>query len=145
MTMPEDENIAGDYWTKESVALMTKLGWKQIGCSNFDITCTHHKKERKGKKHGIDSIFSYYDPFLQQPIFVYVESKTRAWKSIDEKVIKGWISQVSGAMECAPLAPELHKLKVNNINNSLILCWCNDGSYNQEKYLEYLKKIGYSE
>jgi len=139
--MPENENIAGDYWTKESVALMKKLGWTQIGASNFDITCTHHKKERKGKKHGIDSIFRYYDPYLQQTIFINVESKTRAWASINDKVIKDWITQVNGVMECSSMAPEFNTLHVNNINNSLVLCWCNDNNYDHEKYIEYLKKI----
>jgi hypothetical protein len=141
--MPENENVIGDYWTKESVALMKKLGWKQVGCSNFDITCSNHKAERKGKKHGVDSIFQYYDPFLEQQIYVNVESKTRAWKGIDEKAIREWIVQVTGVMECASQAPELHALKVNNIKNSLVLCWCNDGNYNHEKYTEYLKKISF--
>lgn len=141
--VPEDENVKGEYWTKESIALMKKLGWEQVGPSNFDIKCTKHVAARKGKKHGIDSVFKYYDPFLQQQIYINVESKNRKWSGINDKSIKDWINQVAGVMECSSLAPELHSLSVNNIINSLVLCWCNDQQYDHEKYQEYLKKISF--
>jgi hypothetical protein len=81
--MPEQSNIIGERWTQETVALLSMLGWKLHGTPNFDITCSRHKKERKGQPHGIDALFSYYEPYLGNRIpVIVVSTREITWRQL---------------------------------------------------------------
>lgn len=140
--MPEQQNIVGDKWTRQSVELMELLGWTQVGTSNFDITCTKHDT-RNGQGHGIDSLFKFYDPYYGRDIKVIVESKNRQWSGLAPAQLKIFIQQVIGTIECACDAPELAALNANDVYTGLILCWCNDGNYRHDLYVSRINEIGF--
>lgn len=139
--MPENQNYTGERWTKESIAILRQLGWTQKGSSNFDIECSLHTKERRGHKHGIDSFFSYYDPYYQSQQGILVESKNWQFDNITDTNIKKWIRQMTDCMECMQTAPTIQDLSQAPIQNALLICWAND-KYEHLKFMERLKKVG---
>lgn len=138
--MPEDQNYTGEHWTKESVAILKQLGWKQRGTSNFDIECSLHKKERKGHKHGVDSFFSYYDPYYQSEQGILVESKNWKFSSITTENIKKWIKQITDCMECMQVSSTIQELSQAPIQNALLMCWANE-NYNHKEFKDRLSKV----
>ncbi|WHH59187.1 hypothetical protein [Petroclostridium sp. X23] len=141
--MPEDQNVVGDYWTDETIALLTKLGWQQRGARNFDIDCSKHKKQRNGQGHGIDCLFSYYDPYLNRTNGIIVESKSRQWDGLSKSKLESFITQVMSCLECAQEASQLQEFGFDAINTALIVCWCNDGNYNHSQYIDRLRSLKY--
>ena len=140
--MPENQNFKGDRWTKQSIKLLSRLGWLQLGTANFDIPCINHSS-RNGQGHGIDSVFKYYDPYFGKTINVLVESKERQWNGLQPAKMKEFIIQVIESLECAPYSDEFIQLNAADIYTGLVLCWCNDGEYNHINYLQRLEKIGF--
>ncbi|NBJ16629.1 MAG: hypothetical protein FNP40_13925 [Dehalobacter sp. 4CP] len=139
--MPEDQNANGEHWTKESVSILKQLGWTQKGSTNFDVECTHHVKERKGHKHGVDSFFQYYDPYYQTEQGVLVESKNWQFNSITTANIKKWIQQITDCMECMQVSPTIQDLSQAPIQNAVLMCWAND-EYAHSTFIERLNKVG---
>lgn len=139
--MPEGQNLKGDRWTAKSVALLTRLGWTQIGASNFDIPCVNHPKNTQG--HGIDSLFRYFDPYWGKTINVIVESKYRKWEGLQPAKMKDFINQTVGSLECAPMSEQLMQLNAADIYTGLVMCWCNDSGYDYSRHLERVAKIGF--
>ena len=139
--MPENQNVSGEHWTRESVAIAKQLGWTQKGTSNFDIECTHHRKERRGQPHGVDSFFEYYDPYNQGPQGILVESKCWQFKNITTANIKKWIKQMTDCMECMQVSPTIQALSTAPIQNALLMCWAND-EYDSDEFVAELSKVG---
>lgn len=139
--MPENQNFEGDRWTQNSIRFLRRLGWTQVGDSNFDISCTVHT-DRRGQGHGIDSLFRYYDPYLMQEVYVIVESKYRQWAGLNTAKLKDFITQVVQTIECAPSAPELIDIRANNVYTGLILCWAND-EFDYNTYMDRLTSVGF--
>jgi len=141
--MPEENNIKGERWTRETEAILKSLGWSRHGDLNFDISCHLHKKERKGQPHGVDILMSYFEPYDGGSIPVIVESKTRQWESINTKAIESWVEQVLTTLECAHLAPELRPFGFDGpaYKYGVVAIWCNDGKYDDRVFREYLSKM----
>jgi hypothetical protein len=137
--MPENQNATGEHWTRESVAIFKQLGWSQHGSTNFDISCTRHPA-RKGQGHGIDSFFTYYDPYEQSEQGILVESKCWEFDSITTANMKKWIKQVTECMECAQVSDTLQSLSTAPIKNAIIMCWAND-TFDLDKFRERVKAI----
>jgi len=138
--MPENQNETGNYWTKESVAILKQLGWIQKGSNNFDIECTHHLDARKGKPHGVDSFFEYYDPYCKSKQGILVESKNWQFQSITSSNIKNWIKQITDCLECMQLSATIQDLSSTPIQNAILMCWAND-TYDYKQFKERLNKV----
>lgn len=140
--MPENQNANGERWTKESVAIFKQLGWIQRGVSNFDIECSLHPS-RRGHGHGVDSLFTYYDPYAQSEQGILVESKCWQFNSITTKVIKDWFKQITECVECMQVSRTVQDLTSAPIKNAILMCWAND-QYDHEEFQNKLEgvKIG---
>lgn len=134
--MPENQNANGEHWTKESVAIFKQLGWTQRGTSNFDIECTVHSS-RRGQGHGVDSLFTYYDPYEQCEQGILVESKCWQFKSITSENIKKWLKQITDCLECMQVSRTVQELTTAPIKNAVLMCWAND----QYDYEEFRKRL----
>ncbi|RIW35643.1 hypothetical protein D3H55_07095 [Bacillus salacetis] len=146
--MSEQQQFEGEKWTTQTIKILRELGWTQEGTSNFDIKCSfktaHGSNEAKERKndHGVDSLFSYFDPFLQQELNVLVESKKRVWSGISKSTISSFINQLRTTIECANVSEKLHELGVNGVDTGLLMVWCNEvEKYDYEKIKEYLSEI----
>ena len=137
--MPENENAIGEYWTKESVAILSQFGWEQLGSCNFDIDCSCHS-QRKVKRHGIDSLFSYYDPYLKSDLCILVESKNWKFENFKTSKIKDMFKQITDCMECMQVSPVIQDLTSAPIKNALLMCWCSD-TYDRNDFMEQLNKV----
>ena len=140
--MPENQNANGEHWTRESVAIFKQLGWTQRGVSNFDIECSLHPS-RRGHGHGVDSLFTYYDPYAQSEQGILVESKCWQFNSITTNIIKGWFKQIIECVECMQLSRTVQDLTSAPIKNAILMCWAND-QYDHEEFQRRLEgvKIG---
>lgn len=139
--MPENQNVTGEHWTKESVSILHQLGWQQKGSCNFDIECIHHIKERRGQAHGVDSFFVYYDPYYQSEQGVLVESKNWQFQSINTANIRKWMKQITDCIECLQVSKTIQDLSQAPIQNALLMCWAND-EYDRAAFVERLSKVG---
>ena len=104
--MSEEQQYQGDRWTTQTKNILHKLGWTQKGDANFDIPCvnktTHKTRDRDRKNpHGIDLVFSFYDPYKLKDVGVIVESKHRHWSGINKSEIEKFIDQLQMSIECA--------------------------------------------
>lgn len=146
--MSEQQQYEGDKWTKQTIKILRELGWKQEGTTNFDIPCLFKAQHSsKGKKdrindHGIDSIFSYYDPYLQKDLNILVESKKRIWSGITKTHIESFLRQLMMTIECADLSEKIQELGVFGVRTGLLMIWCDEvEKYDSNKIEEYLSKI----
>lgn len=137
--MPENQNANGEHWTKESVAILKQLGWEQKGTSNFDIECSLHPG-RKGQGHGIDSLFTYFDPYEQNEQGILVESKCWQFDSITTENIKKWFKQMTDCMECIQVSSTIQDLTTVPVKNALLMCWAND-EYKEDLFFSRLNKV----
>ncbi|USK71782.1 hypothetical protein [Peribacillus asahii] len=146
--MSEEQQYQGDRWTSQSQNILKNLGWNQNGDSNFDIPCTNKSAHRTGESsvrknpHGIDLLFSYFDPFLSKDISIIVESKHRKWAGISKSTVQEFLDQVLMTIECASSNPELKMLGCENIRTGLLMIWCNEPEkFDNEKFKEYVKEL----
>ncbi|WP_163070841.1 hypothetical protein [Priestia flexa] len=146
--MSEQQQYEGDRWTKQSISILEQLNWNQLGSANFDIPCFKKPKHGTGKSqerkndHGIDSIFSYFDPFLKENVGVIVESKKRVWSGVNTSTIQGFVEQLLMTIECAALSEDIQSLGGENVNTGLLMIWCSSlNDYNSAKIDEYLSNI----
>lgn len=137
--MPENQNANGEYWTRESVAIFKQLGWTQRGVSNFDIECSLHPS-RRGQGHGVDSLFTYYDPYEQSEQGVLIESKCWQFDSITTENIKKWFKQITECLECMQVSRTIQDLTSAPIKNAVLMCWAND-RYDYEKFTQRLENV----
>ncbi len=135
--MPENQNANGEHWTRESVAIFKQLGWTQKGVSNFDIECSLHPS-RRGQGHGVDSLFTYYDPYEQSEQGVLVESKCWQFDSITTENIKKWFKQITECLECMQVSRTIQDLTSAPIKNAVLMCWAND----QFDYEVFKQRLG---
>lgn len=149
--MSEIQQFYGERWTKQTKTLLNKLGWCQVGSSNFDIPCinksAHGSKEDTERKndHGIDLLYKYYDPFLGDNLNIIVESKKRNWAGVTKSNIESFLKQVLQTMECADISEKIQQLGVTGVRNGLLMIWCDETEqYNYEKVKEYLSDISVS-
>ena len=137
--MPENQNTNGEHWTKESVAIFNQLGWTQKGTTNFDIECSLHPN-RKGQGHGIDSLFTYYDPYTQSEQGILVESKCWQFRNITAANIKKWFKQITECIECIQVSPSIQDLTSAPIKNAILMCWAND-EFEHEEFQKRLRAV----
>lgn len=135
--MPENQNANGEHWTKESIAIFKQLGWTQRGVPNFDIECSWHPS-RRGQGHGVDSLFTYYDPYEQSEQGILVESKCWQFDSITTDNIKKWFKQITECMECIQVSRKIQELTSAPIKNAVLMCWAND----RYDYEVFTKRLG---
>ncbi|MFQ3542833.1 hypothetical protein Q7A53_02020 [Halobacillus rhizosphaerae] len=145
--MSEQQQFEGDRWTKQTIKILSELGWVQIGSSNFDIPCVnkalHSTGERERKNdHGIDSFFNYHDPYLNTEENIIVESKKRKWSGITKTNVQKFTTQLLNTLECANLSPKLQELGYPPTNVGLLMIWCDEvNEYDYEKIKEYLSEV----
>lgn len=145
--MSEEQQYQGDRWTTQTNNILKALGWGQIGDSNFDISCTNkvaHKTGDKSRKnpHGIDSLFSYFDPYKGKNNELIVESKNRKWEGLTKSTIQDFVKQLSMTVECARTSIELRNLGCTDISTGLLMIWCNEPElFKSKDYKNYLKNL----
>lgn len=137
--MPEDQNANGEHWTRESAVIFKQLGWTQKGVSNFDIECSLHPS-RRGQGHGVDSLFTYYDPYEQSEQGILVESKCWQFKNITSENIKKWFNQITTCIECMQVSHIVQDLTSAPIKNAVLMCWAND-QYDYEEFQRRLREV----
>lgn len=148
--MSEEQQYQGDRWTKQTKNILSKLGWSQIGDSNFDISCKNKTAHKTGKKnrinpHGVDLAFSFYDPYSKKEIGLIVESKHRKWSGIDNNSISDFLKQLQMTVECASTDSTLANLNCPTVKTGLLMIWCNEPElYKEQTYREYLKELKFS-
>ncbi len=137
--MPEEQNIIGNRWEDKVIEILTSLGWVQGGDKDIDI------KSRRNKVYGIDMYFTYSDPYEGVNIGIFIEAKSRQWKSINKTFIEKTIYKLTTKIQEVPISPEFEeKLNFNiatKFNTGFILIWANDSKYDHEKFIGYLNEI----
>ncbi|QQZ61134.1 hypothetical protein JI735_32935 [Paenibacillus sonchi] len=145
--MSEEQQYQGDRWTIQSKTILQNLGWTQVGDSNFDISCvnkTAHKTKTRDRvnPHGIDLVFSFYDPYSKKDIGLIVESKHRKWDGINITQIEEFVKQLQMTIECAGSSEVLQQLECPTVRTGLLMIWCNEPElFEENKYREYLKRL----
>lgn len=146
--MSEEQQFQGDRWTTQSLNILRNLGWEQKGTANFDIPCTNKSSHKTGNStsrknpHGIDLLFSNFDPFINKEVSIIVESKHRQWTGISTSTIQDFLNQVLMTVECASTDPELIRLGCENIRTGLLMIWCNEPEkFDNEKFKEYINGL----
>ncbi|PEF43853.1 hypothetical protein CON22_24860 [Bacillus cereus] len=146
--MSEQQQFEGERWTTQTIKILTKLGWRQVGDSNFDVRCNKKSIHGTGKggerrnDHGVDSLFTYHDPYLNEDLNIIVESKKRIWSGISKSSIKSFVEQLYMTVECADLSPKIQGLGCEGVNTGLLMIWCDEiENYDYEKVIEYLSQI----
>lgn len=145
--MSEEQQYQGDRWTAQTKNILLELGWTQKGDANFDIPCvkkTTHKTRVKDRKnpHGIDLVFSIYDPYKLKDVGVLVESKHRQWAGINKVEIEKFVDQLQMSMECAETNETLRDIGCQSVKTGLLMIWCNEPEkFDEKQYREYLKQV----
>ncbi|MGJ9384913.1 hypothetical protein [Salipaludibacillus sp. CF4.18] len=146
--MSEQQQFEGERWTTQTIKILKNLGWIQVGDSNFDISCVNKSSHRRGKSeerkndHGVDSLFRYHDPYLNENINIIVESKKRNWEGISTSSIKSFVDQLLMTTECANLSTKIQELGCTGVNTGLLMIWCDEkDNYEHSKIIEYLSKL----
>ncbi|MGG4218598.1 hypothetical protein ABEW32_10240 [Paenibacillus jamilae] len=145
--MSEEQQYQGDRWTTQSKNILQNLGWTQVGDSNFDIDCVNkpaHKTKTRDRvnPHGIDSVFSFYDPYSKKDVGLIVESKHRKWDGINKAEIEDFVKQLQMTIECAGTNETLQQLGCPIVRVGLLMIWCNEPErFEEDKYREYLKQL----
>ncbi|MDC7726397.1 hypothetical protein [Bacillus cereus] len=145
--MSEEQQFQGDRWTTQTSNILTELGWIQKGDSNFDIPCSNkalHKTGENPRKnpHGIDLLFSYFDPHKKKDLTVVVESKHRKWNGINTSNIQDFVDQLLMTVDCATTNTQLKTLGCQNVRTGLLMIWCNEPElFDEQKFREYLKNL----
>lgn len=137
--MPENQNATGEHWTRESAAIFKQLGWTQRGTSNFDIECSLHTS-RRGQGHGVDSLFTYYDPYEQSEQGILVESKCWQFNSITTENIKKWFKQITDCVECMQVSSTVQDLTTAPIKNAVLMCWAHD-QFDHAEFQRRLREV----
>jgi len=137
--MPEEQNIIGERWENKVIEILNSLGWSQGGDKNIDI------KSRRNKTYGIDMYFTYPDPYEGEIIGIFIEAKSRQWRSINKTFIEDTLKKLMTKIQEVPLSPEFEEnLNFNiatNYNTGFILIWSNDLVYEHEKFIDFLNEI----
>lgn len=145
--MSEEQQYQGDRWTTQSLNILTQLGWNQIGDANIDIPCTNRSAHKTGKTnrknpHGVDLLFSYFDPYRNKDMGIIVESKHRKWSGINNTTLQEFVNQVFMTTECADLDSELKQIGSNSVDNGLLMIWCNEPDlFDDKEFRTYLSNI----
>ncbi|MCY8373364.1 hypothetical protein P8868_17005 [Bacillus inaquosorum] len=146
--MSEEQQFQGERWTNQTKNILRKLGWGQKGDSNIDIPCSQKSTHGKGGKkrinpHGIDLLFSYFDPYKSADNTVLVESKNRNWAGITTSTLQEFVSQISNTVECARTSSSLiQDLKCSVINDGLLMVWCNEtDKFDENTFKEYVRNL----
>jgi hypothetical protein len=146
--MSEQQQFEGERWTKQTIKILKELGWTQVGDSNFDIPCVNKafhstgKGEERRNDHGVDSLFTYRDPYLNKDVNIIVESKKRKWSNITVGSIKSFANQLLMTIECSDVSEKVQELGCKGVNTGLLMIWCDElDKYNPEKIEEYLSEI----
>ncbi|OME30030.1 hypothetical protein NSS98_22515 [Paenibacillus sp. FSL E2-0274] len=148
--MSEEQQYQGDRWTTQTKNILENLGWEQKGDANFDIPCvnkTTHKTREKDRKnpHGIDLVFSYYDPYKLKKLGVIVESKHRQWSGISRVEIEKFIDQLQMSIECAETSEIFGSIGCPPVKTGLLMIWCNEPEkFDDTQYREYLKQLRFT-
>lgn len=148
--MSEEQQYQGDRWTTQTKNIMCNLGWEQKGDANFDIPCVNkntHKTRFKDRKnpHGIDLVFSFYDPYKLKNLGVIVESKHRQWNGINKGEIEKFIDQLQMSIECAETSEIFQSVGCPSVKTGLLMIWCNEPEkFDDSQYREYLKQLRFT-
>lgn len=140
--MGEIQGVAGDYWTEKAVKLLSKCGWKPRGATRVDVPCTRHRNKKRS--HGLDAVFSYYDPFLATEVGVIVETKYYAWSNITSSSLQDWVDRLAETLECAPYSSQFTEMFNRDgiaFKTGLLLVWCNTPDYDVSEFRGYLKSL----
>lgn len=148
--MSEEQQYQGDRWTTQTKNILHNLGWTQKGDANFDIACvnktTHKTRDRdRINPHGIDTVFSFYDPYGKKDLGIIVESKHRNWSGINKSEIESFVNQLQMAIECAETNETFRSIGCPPVKTGLLMLWCNEpNKFDDNKYREYLKQLRFT-
>lgn len=148
--MSEEQQYQGDRWTNQTRNILHNLGWVQKGDANFDIVCVNkaaHKTRDRDRinPHGIDTVFSYYDPYKKMDTGIIVESKHRKWNGISKAEIESFINQLQMSIECSDTNEVFHNMNCRSVKTGLLMLWCNEPhNFDELKYRDYLKQLRFT-
>lgn len=141
--MGERQVEDGERWHKKLIEILNGIGWTQRGANGIDVYSPNTESN-----YGIDSYFTYYDPYEMRDIGIFVEAKSRQWGNFASAAIEGFLKRLIEIMTEVPSCEEFNE-KLNNYvaeitNTGCIFVWVNDGKYIHDKYLEYLQKANFA-
>lgn len=144
--MPEEQGVAGDYWTEQAVRLLTACGWSQRGTTRRDIPCTVCRpKPKRATSHGVDAVVSYYNPFFSREIGVLVETKNYGWDNLNTARIQEWVSDLVKKLECVPQSERfVEEFNPDSVgfDTALLLIWCNTHEqYDRTTFADRVQQI----
>ena len=118
--------------------------WTEL-TRDLEIKCNRKATHEDKQTHGIDLLFSLFDPYLKQKQGIIVECKNRQMRSINQAEINKWILELQNSIECAHGDPELeHMLSQVELSTDLLLIHAND-IFNRELFAKYRMKNDPSE
>jgi hypothetical protein len=140
--MPEDEGERGRIANERLNALFEQLGWsKQNG--NVDIPCSAGIHTDRTTDHGVDSYFSYDDPYRESERGVFVESKMRQWDGVNIGSVGDFQSQIMEVVECVPEADEfeerLNSYENRNCRTGILAIWSGD-EFHEDDFQRYVSE-----
>lgn len=119
-------------------SLFQDFCWTELA-RDLEIKCNRKATHEDKQTHGIDLLFSLFDPYLKLRQGIIVECKNRQMQSINQTEINKWIQELQNSIECAHGAPELeHMLSQVELSTGLLLIHAND-SFNGELFAKYLR------
>ncbi|WET68788.1 hypothetical protein [Sphingobacterium sp.] len=124
--MAEDQSYDGGQWNKEFCKLLSFFGWEHIGDYDMDIV-TEESKER-----GVDSLFTFFNPYLENNEGIIIESKRYQTSSFQTGSIKKWTETLETKISKCKNSGEFHDLfpvfKKLSFCHGIIGIWCPDES-----------------
>ncbi len=122
--MAEDQSVNGDRWTTQAAKLFSRLGWNKIGDCNIDVPGAD------GICHGIDSLFTYEDGYLnKKKQGIFLEAKRYKTESFAPNKLSGWVQVINNKVnELKQSSPFLDKYLMNDSinNNGVLVIWFHD-------------------
>lgn len=84
-------------------SLFQDFCWTELA-RDLEIKCNRKATHEDKQTHGIDLLFSLFDPYLKLRQGIIVECKNRQMQSINQTEINKWIQELQNSIECPGLS-----------------------------------------
>lgn len=141
--MGETDNIAK---MAEKIAreIFEEFGWERVGPINQNWTCVKHNKHNK-KQHPSDVVFRYPNPYKDEYVYINMDLKSYANKSISKAGVSGAIKNLIKSVECANTSEDWQELYVYSQAQfdvrGMLFIYNHDNEYDPEKFTELLLSV----
>ena len=129
--MPETTNTA-TMAKKASEEVFAEFGWQQRGPEDTNWDCVAREKHRL-ETHPSDVVQSYEDPYEDAKVFLNVDLKSYAVGSLKKPQIRGAVTDLCKAADCANVSAGWRNLYGDDARNyrchGLLFVYNHDGEY----------------